>query len=404
MVQQGRPGGGKVSVLLPTKPFVARKRPGWPAFVALVVALLGGGCHKNKPPSPPPPVVEYITVTPKDVPIFTEWIGTLDGFVNATIRAQVTGYLLSQNYVEGSEVKKGDLLFQIDPRPFQASLDQAKGKLAQDEAQLRRTELDVERYAPLAKVNAISRQELDNAVQANLSAKAAVQADQAAVELANLNLEFTKIISPIDGLAGIAQAQIGDLVNAAGQVLTTISTLDPIKVYFTATEQSYLAYRRQFATPQERKVHERELEFQLFLADGSLYAYLGKFYTVGREVDPRTGTITAECVFPNPNFVLRPGQFARVRAKTQTRRGALTVPQQAVSQLQGSYQVALINPQDIIHLQTVRVGAQVGPDWVIEQGVKAGDRVVVEGVQKAKEGTKVNPRPLEVAAKGGAGK
>jgi len=379
--------------------------PSWPLvvlvalFVSAVVLALAGCKQKSSAP-PSPTVVQVMKVEPKDVPIYKEWIGTLEGYVNAQIRAQVVGYLLSQNYTEGSVVKKGDLLFEIDPRPFKAALDQAKSKLAQDEAQESRTKWDVERYAPLAKQNAISEQEYNDAVQSNLAAQAQVKADQAAVEASELNLGFTKIVSPIDGLAGLAQAQIGDLVGPNAPVLTTVSTVDPIKVYFTASEQAYMAYRRQYTNATERATHEQELELQLILADGFVYPLPGKFSFAGREVNPTTGTILLVGLFPNPSYVLRPGQFARVRAKTQMRKGALVVPQRAVTELQGSYQVAVVDNQNKVHLQSVTVGDQVGSDWVIEQGLQPGEEIVVEGTQKVKEGTTVSPQPFVQQAAG----
>jgi len=338
-----------------------------------------------------------MTVNPREIPIYREWIGMLEGYVNAQIRAQVVGYLHSQDYQEGGEVKKGDLLFEIDPRPLEAALAQAKSKLAQDEAQESRTKWDVERYAPLAKQKAISQQEYNDAVQSNLAAQAQVKADQAAVEAARLNLEFTKITSPIDGLAGIAQAQIGDLVGPSGPVLTTVSKIDPIKVYFTASEQAYLAYRRAYTNATERAAHEQEVQLQLVLADGSVYPYSGRFSFAGREVNPTTGTIQLVGVFTNPSYMLRPGQFARVRAMTQLRKDTLTVPQRAVSELQGSYQVAVVDEHDHVHLQPVTVGEQVGSDWVIEKGLRPGDRVVVEGTQKVKEGMAVQAQPYTPA-------
>ena len=349
------------------------------------------GCKKSKPPPPKPSVVQVITVTPQSVPIYKEWIGTLEGFVNAQIRAQVAGYLLSQDYTEGSEVKKGDLLFEIDPRPLEAVLAQTRSKLAQDEAQESRTRWDVERYAPLAKQNAISQQEYNDAVQSNVAAQAQVKADEAAVEAAQLNLNFTRITSPIEGLAGLAQAQIGDLVGPNGPVLTTVSTINPIKVYFTASEQAYLAYRRQYTNAMERSVHEQELELQLILADGSTYAYPGKFFFAGREVSPTTGTIQLAGIFTNPAYVLRPGEFARVRARTETRTNAILVPQRAVAELQGSYQIGTVDSSNRVHVRTVKVGDQIGSDWLIEKGIEPGDRVIVEGTQKAKEGATVVP-------------
>ncbi len=366
-------------------------------LLCLAGALMVAGCKKRKAPAPPPPKVEVLTIKGQDVPIYKEWIGTLDGMVNAQIRAEVAGYLLSQNYTEGSEVTNGALLFQIDPRPFQAALDQAKGKMAQDQAQASRTKWDVERYAPLARQNAISQQEYNDAVQSNIAAEAQIKADQAAVEAAQVNLGFTKITSPIDGLAGVAQAQIGDLVGPNGPVLTTVSTINPIKVYFTASEQSYLAYRRQYTNATERAAHEREVELELILADGSVYPYKGKFFFAGREVNPTTGTIQLAGLFPNPSYTLRPGQFARVRAQTQIRTNAVLIPQRAVTELQGTYQVDVVDNQNRAHVQTVTVGDQIGSDWLIEKGLHSGDRVIVEGTQKVREGTAVTPEPLPPA-------
>jgi len=356
-----------------------------------MLILLADGCKKKLAP-PPPPDVQVIILAATNVPVFEEWIGTLDGFVNAQIHAQVTGYLLAQNYREGSEVKKGDLLFQIDPRPFQAELDQALAKLAQDKAQAGKTELDVKRYTPLAQEQAISQEQLDDAVQANLAADALVKADEAAVENAQLNLGFTKITSPIDGLAGIALAQIGDLVGqAGGSALTTVSTINPIKVYFQISEQSYLNFWRQHAAGSGA---ETNLELGLIFSDGSTYAEKGRFLFADRQVNPNTGTLQIVGLFPNANFILRPGQYGRVRAQTQTKTNALIVPQRAVAQLQGSYQVTIVGETNTAHLQSVTVGEQVGSDWVIENGLKPGDRVVVEGTQKAKDGAVVNPIPF----------
>lgn len=359
-------------------------------FSMLLMAVVG--CKKRAAPSPPPEV-QVITLTPTNVPIFEEWIGTLDGFVNAQIHAQVTGYLLAQNYREGGEVKKGDLLFQIDPRPFQAGLDQALAKLAQDKAQAGKTEQDVKRYTPLAQEQAISQEQLDDAVQANLAAAALVKADEAAVENAQLNLGFTKITSPIDGLAGTALAQIGDLVGQSSSVLTTVSTINPIKVYFQVSEQSYLTFWRRLSGSGNA---EEDFPLQLIFSDGTVYPEKGKFFYADREVNPNTGTLQIFGLFPNTNFILRPGQYGRVRAQTQTKTNALIVPQRAVAQLQGSYQVTIVGETNTAHLQSVTVGEQVGSDWIIESGLKPGDRVVVEGTQKAKEGGVVNPKPFGV--------
>ncbi len=369
-------------------------------FGCLFAALaLLSGCEQKQTQTPPTPEVKVVTVSPRDVPIYKEWIGSLDGFVNARINAQVTGYLLSQNYKEGSEVKKGDLLFEIDPRPFQAALDQADGKLAQDQAQQSRTKWDVEKYAPLAKQNAISQQEYIDAVQSDLAAQAQVKADEAAVEAANLNLSFTRITSPIDGLADIARAQIGDLVGSSGPLLTTVSTIDPIKVYFPVSEQDYLAYRREYTNATERANHEHGLELKLILADNSVYPLPGRFYFAGREVDPTTGTLQLVALFPNPDLILRPGQYGRVRAETEIRKGALLVPQRAVTELQSSYQVATVDAQNQAHIRPVTVGERVGGDWIIAKGLAPNDRVVVEGSQRLKEGVEVKPSAYQAQPK-----
>jgi len=354
--------------------------------------LLAAGCNRKAPVAPPPPPeVKIITVAPTNVPIYEEWIGTLDGYVNAEIHAQVTGYLLAQNYAEGSAVKKGDQLFQIDPRPFQATLDQARAKLEQDQAQQGKTDLDVKRYTPLVKEEAISQEELDNAVQANLAAKAQVKADEAAVETAELNLGFTKITSPIDGLAGIALAQIGDLVGQSGSVLTTVSTINPIKVDFQISEQSYLNFWRHHAAGSGA---ETNVELQLIFADGSVYPEKGRFFFADRGVNPNTGTLQIVGLFTNANSILRPGQYGRVRAQTHTVTNALLVPQRAVVELQGAYQVTVVGETNAVRLQSVQVGEQVGANWIIENGLTPGDRVVVEGTQKVKAGTVVNPQPF----------
>jgi len=360
-------------------------------LAATVMGLMFSGC-KEQPPPKPPLQVQVVTVTPRDVPIYQQWIGTLDGYPNAQIRAQVSGYLIRQDYAEGGAVKKGDLLFEIDPRPFQAALDQALGKLAQDQAQCGKTELDVKRYTPLARDQAISQEELDDAIQANLMANAAIQSDKAAVESATLNLEFCKITSPIDGIAGTAQAQIGDLVGPGGAVLTTVSTIDPMRVYFSISEQSYLAFCHQFTNAAERTAYRGEMQLQLILSDGSTYPLRGKWFFTSRQVDVNTGTLQVAGLFPNPDYILRPGQYAKVRAKIETRHGAILLPQRAVMELQGSYQVAIVDAQNKAHLKSVQVGEQVGNDWLIEKGLEPDDRVVAEGAQRVKEGTVVDPQ------------
>jgi len=361
-------------------------------ILAATLLIFGStGCKREAPEAPKPQTVLVLTVSPRDVPIYQEWIGTLDGYPNAQIRAQVTGYLLKQDYVEGGRVKKGDLMFEIDPRPFQAALDQALGKQDQDQAALGQTELDVNRYTPLAREKAVSQQLLDNAIQANLMAKAAVAADKAAVETARLNLGFTRITSPVDGIAGLALAQVGDLVGLGGSNLTTVSTVDPIRAYFNISEQFYMAYRQQHA---EQMAPEESLPLELVLSDGAVYARPGKWLFTSRQIDINTGSLQVAGQFENHDNFLRPGQYALVRAITQTRKGALVVPQRAVSELQGSYQVATVDQENKIHLKTVRVGNEIGADWIIESGLAPNDRIVAEGLQKIKEGEVVNPQPF----------
>jgi RND family efflux transporter MFP subunit len=354
------------------------------------------------------PDVEVVEVAQKDVPIYSEWIGTLDGFTNADVRAQVSGYLLKQGYQEGGFVKKGQLLFEIDPRPFQAVLDQNEGQLAQAKAQLanaeavqRRTELDVNRYTPLAKEEAASQQDLDNAIQNNLAAKATeataqaqIQTAQAAVETAQINLDFTRLIAPIDGIAGQAQLQVGALVNPSSGPVTSVSTLDPIKVYFTVSEQEYLAWRKRYPTDATREAADKDLRLQLILADGSTYPRDGTFYFADRQVDPNTGAIRLAGLFSNPGNILRPGGYARIRTATRIQQGALLVPQRSVSELQGGYQVAVVDGENKVRIQTVQVGDRVGSDWIIADGLKPGERVVAEGVQKVRQGMQVNPKPF----------
>jgi membrane fusion protein (multidrug efflux system) len=381
-------------IVFPLAGLLRSRAPVGVVLAAVATGLLFSGC-KEKPPPKPPLQVQVVTVTPRDVPIYQQWIGTLDGYPNAQIRAQVSGYLIRQDYAEGGAVKKGDLLFEIDPRPFQAALDQALGKLAQDQAQCGKTQLDVKRYTPLARDQAISQEELDDAVQANLVANAAILSDKAAVESATLNIEFCKITSPIDGIAGTAQAQIGDLVGPGSAVLTTVSTIDPMRVYFSISEQSYLAFCRQFTNAEARAAYRMEMELQLILSDGLTYPLPGKWFFTSRQVDVNTGTLQIAGLFPNPDYILRPGQYALVRAKIETRHGAILLPQRAVMELQGSYQVATVDAQNKAHLKSVQVGEQMGNDWLIEKGLEPGERVVAEGTQRAREGTAVDPQPYQ---------
>ncbi len=359
--------------------------------MAAAFAVLSG-CSKKQPPPPAPAVVQFITVSPTNVAITQEWIGTLDGAVNAQIRAQVSGYLLSQNYKEGTVVQKGQLLFEIDPRPFQAVLGQAEAKLAQDEAELHKTELDVQRYTPLAKEQAVSQEDLDNAIQANLAAMAQVKADRAAVTNAELNLSFTKITSPINGIAGFALSQIGDLVGPNANALTIASSINPIRVYFPVNERSYLEYWRRFLDSENADTNQ--LPLQLILSDNSVFPYKGKFYIADRSVNPTTGTLQIGGLFPNPNLLLRPGQYARIRAQTQIRTNVFLIPQRAITELQGTVQVSVIGDDNKAHVKPVTAREAIGSNIVVEQGLAPGERLVVEGVDKAKEGTVVNPEPF----------
>ena len=387
-----------------------------------------------------PVEVEVAQVEQKDVPIYSEWIGTLDGVVNAEIKSQVTGYILSKDYTEGSFVKKGQLLFEIDPRPLQAVLEQAKGELAKAQGQLAqansqllqaraqlvqaeanqgKTQNDVDRYTPLAQQNAVTQQDLDNAVQANLAAKAqvkaseaavetakaaivaanaTVQASQAAVKTAELNLGFTRITSLIDGIAGVATVQVGNLVspnNPNSTPLTIVSTVDPIRVWFTATEQEYLNNIEHNPTATERAAAARNLELDLILSDGSTYPHKGKFYVADRNVDLKTGSIKLAGVFPNPGNLLRPGQYARVRSVTSVKQNALLVPQRAVTEMQGSYRVAVIGSDNKVSIRPVKVGEKVGSMWIIEDGLKPGESVVAEGIQRIRPDQIVTPKPYQ---------
>ena len=434
------------------------------AIVLIIGALiLAGRSDKPAQAAPRPLAVEVVKVEQKDVPIYSEWIGTTDGMVNADIKAQVTGYLLRQDYKEGSFVKKGQLLFEIDPRPFQAALDQASGQVAQFQGQLEqansqvtqaeaqvaqadsqlsqsqaqlaqaqanqiKTQLDVDKYAPLAEQKAVTQQDYDNAAQTNVVAKAQVQAAKAGVEAARaqlraanaqigtakatiatakgqiqnamaavktaqLNLSFTRIISPIDGVAGIAQAQVGNLISTTSSPLTTVSTVDPIKVYFTLNEREYLTFIKHNLIDAQQGASVAQLELELILSDGTTYPQKGSFFFADRQVDPKTGAIRMAGVFLNPGNVLRPGQYGRVRAVTSTKEAALLVPQRAVTELQGGYQVAVVGGDNKIEIRAVKVGQRVDTTWIVEDGLKPGETVVAEGTQKVTPGAVVSPKP-----------
>jgi RND family efflux transporter MFP subunit len=344
------------------------------------------GCGKtNAAPAIPAPEVEVASVVQKDVPIVSQWVATLDGFVNAQIQPQVTGYIIRQTYKEGSFVRKGQILFHIDPRPFQAVLDQANAQVAQAQAQLAKTAMDVDRDTPLAKERAIAQSQLDNDIQANRAAKAAVKAAEAQVEQAQLNLEFTDVKSLVDGIAGIAQVQIGNLVTTT-TVLTSVSQINPIKAYFSLSEQEYIHFADRINADAQKEIPSNGPPFELILADGSVYPHKGIGLLANRQVDVSTGSIQIVCSFPNPQNFLRPGQFGRLRAAPEVRRGALLVPQKAVSELQGSYQIAVVGADNKVSIRAVKAGDRVGPMWIVEGGVKPGEQVVVEGLQKVQNG------------------
>jgi membrane fusion protein (multidrug efflux system) len=359
--------------------------------LGVLCAASACGGKKQQPP-PPPPVVVVAAVVQKDVPVYGEWIGTTAGDINAQIRPQITGYLLRRVYEEGSFVRQGQLLFEIDPRQFQAQLHQAEANLGQGKASLAKAERDVARYRPLVEQRALSQQEFDNAVSAEQVARAAVAALAAAVDQSRLSVAWTRVTSPIGGIAGSATAQVGDLVNPQS-VLATVSRVDPLRVQFNLSEQEYLRYG-------EGSGGQRIGELQMVLADGSVFPRPGRLIFTDRQVDVKTGTIGAVGLFPNPGNLLRPGQYAKVRAQTSVDRGALLVPQRAVNEQQGGYQVAVVGPDDKAEVRNVQVGQRLGSMWVIDRGLHPGERVVVDGFSRAKSGTVVKPQeaPAQAAA------
>ncbi len=363
-------------------------------FAGLLAGVLSA-CERKEAGSTPAPEVLVAEVQQRDVPIFAEGIGTTVGNVDAQIRAKVQGYLLSRHYTEGAFVKAGDLLFKIDPRTYQAVFDQAKGDLARAEAAYKKTQLDVARDTPLAKQGAVSQKELDDSVQANEANKASVFSARANLDKAKLNLDWANITAPVDGVAGIANAQIGDLI-MENTVMTTVSQVDPIKVLFPISEKMYLRFAERIqqgaAHPDAARPDGARLE--LILADGSVYPHRGKAALPDRQVDVKTGTITIVSYFPNPGNILRPGQYAKVRAVIETHAGALLVPQRAVEELQGTYRVAVVEPDNRVAIRPVATGPRVGAEWIITKGLSPGDKVVVEGLQKIKTGLLVAPKPV----------
>src|SRR5258706_6157301 len=380
---------------------VPRQRAG---AVFLVVAALGifvSGCNKSQATAAMSvPEVEVATVEQRDVPVFNEWVATLDGYVNAQIRPQVSGYIIRQNYTEGSLVRKSQVLFEIDPRPFTAALDRAKGDLAQSQAQLGKSTLDVERDTPLAEARAIAKSQLDNEVQAKLGAQAAVESAKAAVGESARNPEWTKVTSLVDGIAGIAQVQIGNLVGPTS-ILTSVSQVEPIKAFFPISEREYVLVQKESnATSSKHAIRFFGNSLELILTDGSVYAQKGKILLADRQVDSNTGTIRIVAAFPNPGNILRPGQYGRVRVETSVKKGALLLPQSAVAESQGSHQVAVVGSDHKVSMRAVKPGETVGTMWVIDEGLKPGEQVVVEGLQKLREGTLVTPKPAHFSGEG----
>jgi len=362
--------------------------------VVLTVLTLPACGPKQEAEAPPPPVVMVTPATSADVPITSEAIATLDGSTNTQIHSQVTGYLIKQAYSEGSAVQRGDLLFEIDPKPFQADLDKAMASLANSQAQQKRTQQDLDRYASLVKSGAVSQQEYQTELQNNLSAQANVESAQAGVSTAQINLGYTKITSPIVGVAGHANVYIGDLISP-DKLLTTVSTINPIQADFTLPEQFYLDHADQIARVASLPLEDRPENIQLFLADGSIYPYKGRFYYVNRQVQTSTGAIQAYALFPNPDRLLRPGQYTKVRAVTRQIDNAVLVPQRAVTQLLNLNQVFVVKEDNTVEVHNVTLGDTAGPNWIITAGLKEGERVVVEGIQKCQEGLLVSPQPYE---------
>jgi len=359
------------------------------AALLILVSFLTGCSRKAAQTAPPPPEVLVTTVTPRDVPRVLERVATLDGFINANINAQVQGYIVSRDYQEGSVVKKGDLLFQIDPRPFEAALAQAKGTLAKDKANQVKAVADEKRAMDLFKKKVISDQERDTATAAADSTRANVEADAAAVKQAEINLGYTKITAPIDGVVGFTNNQVGDLVGPSTGPLTTMSQIDPIKAVVTVGEGPWTDFVSRHPDATERQAYIKSLDFELILGNGELYPRKGKFYALDRNLDVKTGSIRYEVTFPNPGNILRPGQFGNVRFVADMKKGAMVIPQEAVNELQGSYQLAVVDENNKVSIRPVKMGERIGAMWEVREGLKPGDKVVVQGLQKAREGSTV---------------
>ena len=364
----------------------------WKLFIVAILgsAIFATGCsRKTQQAAPPAPEVLVTTVLPHDVPRVLERVATLDGFINANINAQVQGYIVSRDYQEGSIVKKGDLLFHIDPRPFEAALAQAKGTLAKDQATATKSDADEKRAIDLFNKKVISDQERDTAVAAAGSSRANVEADEAAVKTAEINLGYTKVASPIDGVAGFANNQVGDLVGPTTGPLTTVSQVDPIKAIVTVGEAGFTDFFARYPDAEKRQALLKSIDFDLILGNGNVYPRKGKFYALDRNLDTKTGSIRYYVTFPNPDATLRPGQFGKVRFVPDSVQNALVVPQEAVTELQGNFQVGVVDSSNKISIRPIKMGERIGAMWQVTDGLKPGEKVVVQGVQKAREGATV---------------
>ena len=366
-----------------------KTKTAWATPLIIFATCLTACSRKAEQAGPPPPTVVVATVTPRDVPIIKEGVATLDGFINANINAQVQGYLISRDYKEGSVVKKGDLLFQIDPRPFEAALAQVKSNLERDKAMQFKASADQTRAMQLFVEKVLSAQERDAAIAAAASNKANVEADEAAVKTAELNLGYTKITAPVDGIAGIATAQVGDLVGPSTGTLTTVSQVDPIKATVNLGEHGLTEFLTKHSDPNEREGYLSKLEFQLILSDGTMFPETGSFYAQDRNLDAKTGAIKMEITFPNPGNLLRPGQFGKVRTTVETKKAALVIRQEAVNELQGNQVVIVVDQTNKAGMRPVKMGERFGALWEVVEGLKAGDKVIVQGMQKTPPGAPV---------------
>lgn len=357
------------------------------SYLVLCIAAFSGCSKNNEVKQSAPPSVIVTDVVRRDVPLIQEWVGTMSGNIDADIRPKVDGFLLNQLYTEGSFVEKGQALFQLDRRQAQAAVEQAKGKLAEAKALVGQAQIDIDRYTPLVAERAVSQAELDKATSAEKAASAQQQAAQAALDNANLNLTWTTVVSPISGIGGMKKVSIGDLITPI-TVMTTVSAVDPIYIDFSITEQDYLRFVRQ------KNGRQAGQNLELILGDGTVFTHRGHALLINREVDTHTGTLQVRAEFPNPGNILRPGQYARIRAVTDLRKDALVVPQRAISELQGIYQVGVVGPDNKVAIKVVTLGPQFGDLWVIDSGVQAGDRVVVDGLQRLRDGITVAPTPF----------